>query len=221
MIKKKKARIIIKIVLSVIYLLVAATLVYVSYRMFVDDNKDYRWRDVDSTKRYAYIKISQMSEAFAKVKGGNKQFHFVIEKEKNGNWHTYIIAISKKDLEKYQKLIDYTYEISDEKVEDIKVYGYPRKIKKAMKKLAIKNISNFVPVENEVVLTNDNFDKYLTNTYLDTTVPKSHETNYMIVTLLTMALILIILIIYTICDRVKLVDDVENVVSKENDTIEE
>ena len=221
MVKNKKTRIIIKIILSIIYLLVSATLVYTSYRMFVEDNKDYRWKDVDSTKRYSYIKISQMSEAFAKVKDGNKQFHFVIEKEKNGNWHTYIIAISKKDLNKYQKLIDYTYELTDEKPEDIKVYGYPRKIKKAMKKLAIKNITNFVPVENKVVLTEKNFDKYLTNTYLDTTIAKSHETNYMIVTLLTMALILIILIIYTIFDRVKLVDDVENAVNKENNTIEE
>ena len=119
-----------------------------------------------------------------------------------------MVAISKDDYNNYKSIIDYTYERTTEKPEAITIYGYPKKITDNIKELAIKNIVNFVPIENQIVLTNENFEEYLTNTYLDTTIPKTHKTNYIIVLLLTLALILFILIIFTIFDRDRIVDEV-------------
>ena len=49
-----------------------------------------------------------------------------------------------------------------------------------LKQLAIKNIKNFVPAENEVVITKDNFNTYLTNSYLDTTIPQRDEFSFIL-----------------------------------------
>ncbi len=160
-----------------------------------------------------------MSEAFA-VTNDNKQIHFVIEQDETLEWHTYLIAIKKEDYNNYKNIIDYTYERVLEKPEPITVYGYPKKITANIKELAIKNIGNFVPIENKVVLTNDNFEEYLTNTYLDTTIPKTHKTNYIIVALLTLGLIIFILIIFTIFDKDRIVDEVEEIIEKENNKLQ-
>lgn len=190
-----------KILLCILYLFVIGVLVYSAYSIFKDEDKIVSWKDVEKTSQYAYIEITQMSEAFAQI--NNKQIHFVMEKESTGAWHTYLIAINKDDYNKYKDIIDFTYERTKKSPKTIKVYGYPRKIPTSIKKLAIKNITNFVPIENQVVINEKNFDKYLTNTYLDTTIEKTHTFNYYVLILLIMSFIIFIVIIYTIVEKDK------------------
>lgn len=190
-----------KILLCILYLFVIGVLVYSAYSIFKDEDKIVSWKDVETTSQYAYIEITQMSEAFAQI--DNKQIHFVMEKESTGAWHTYLIAINKDDYNKYKDIIDFTYERTKKSPKTIKAYGYPRKIPTSIKKLAIKNITNFVPIENQVVINEKNFDKYLTNTYLDTTVEKTHTFNYYVLILLIMSFIIFIVIIYTIVEKDK------------------
>lgn len=211
----KKFRPIIKLFLCLIYFIIICILVFVSFRLFQKDQRIVNWNEVSSTDEYSYLNISQMSEAFA-VTDDNKQIHFVIVQDETLEWHTYLIAIRKEDYNNYKSIIDYTYERTKDKPDNIVVYGYPKKITKKIKKLAIKNIINFVPIENKTILTNDNFEDYMTNTYLDTTIPKTHKTNYIIVSLLVLALILFILIIFTIFDKDRIVDEVEEILEKEN-----
>ncbi len=214
----RKFRPIIKLFLCLIYFAIICILVFVSFRLFQKDQRIVSWNEVSSTDEYSYLKISQMSEAFA-VTDDNKQIHFVIVQDETLEWHTYLIAIRKEDYNNYKSIIDYSYERTNDKPEDITVYGYPKKITKNIKELAIKNIVNFVPIENKTVITADNFEEYMTNTYLDTTIPKTHKTNYIIVSLLVLALILFILIIFTIFDKDRIVDEVEVIVEKGNDKL--
>lgn len=214
----KRFRPIIKLLLCLFYVIIITILVLVSFKLFKKDQEIVNWSDVTSTDEYSYIKVTQMSEAFA-VTNDNKEIHFVIEQDETLEWHTYLVAISKDDYNNYKSIIDYTYERTTEKPKAITIYGYPKKITDNIKELAIKNIVNFVPIENQIVLTNENFEEYLTNTYLDTTIPKTHKTNYIIVLLLTLALILFILIIFTIFDRNRIVDEVEEIIEKENDKL--
>lgn len=213
--KKKRFRLVVKTILCLIYLLISSILVFCAFRLYINDKKIVKWSDVVTTKQYSYIEISQMSETFAVVKDEKKQIHFVIEQEKEGSWHTYLIAIKSSDYKKYKGIIDYTYERTDKKPITFKVYGYPIKISNNIKKLAIKNIKNFVPIENQITLTNKNFEKYITDTYLDTTIAKKHDTNYIIIVLLLMSFVLLVLIIFTIFDKDKIVDEVDNILEKE------
>ena len=196
-----RGRILIKLVLSIIYISIIGILVYSSYELFKEDRKIIEWKDVEKTNQYTYLEFDQMSEAFAKV--GNKQIHFVRQKEDSGAWHTYLIAINKSDYEKYKPVIDYTYKRTETVPDPITVYGYPTEISDEVKQIAIKNIDKFVPVENEIVITDKNFDEYLTNTYLDTTIPKQETTDYYIVVLLTVAFIIFIILIYTLFEKDK------------------
>lgn len=213
--KKGKLRLLIKTILSLIYVLIIYILCLVSFQLYKQDQKVVTWKDVEKTSQYSYIEISEMSEAFAEIKGEEKTVHFVIEKEDTGAWHTYLIAIKKDDYEKYKQLIDHTYERTEEVVDTIKVYGYPVLIPKDIKNLAIKNIGNFVPIENEIVIDQNNFEQYMTNTYLDTTKEITHQFNNFILVLLLMALVLIILLIFTIFDKDKIVDEVDEIIEKE------
>ena len=213
--KRGHLRLGIKITISLIYILIIGILCYVSFKLYDQDQKIVKWKDVDKTSQYSYIEISEMSEAFAEIKNENKTVHFVIEQENTGAWHTYLIAINKNDYNKYKKIIDYTYERTEEAPEKIKVYGYPILIPNDIKKLAIKNISNFVPVENQIVLDDKNFEEYMTNTYLDTTKKEEHRFNNFILILLLMALAIVILLIFTIFDKDKIVDEVDEIIEKE------
>lgn len=213
--KKKKIRLLIKLLLCFIYLFIICILCFASFKIFQEEEKIVPWSEVQKTNQYSYLEIFEMSEAFAELPKENKQIHFVMEKEETGEWHTYLIAIKKEDYPKYKAIIDYTYERGDIAPSKIKVYGYPIEINNNIKELAIKNITNFVPIENEVILTNENFENYLTNTYLDTTLQKTHEFNYFVLTLLLVALALFILLIFTIFDKDKLVDEVDNIIEKD------
>ena len=98
-----------------------------------------------------------------------------------------------------------------------KVYGYPVIANDKLKALAIKNIKNFVPAENEVVVTEDNYETYLSNSYLDTTKKKKEQFSILLFLTLLLILIVFMLLIATIFNKDKIVDKVDNKIDKEID----
>ena len=192
-------KVIMKLVLTIIYIFIIVILGYSSFKLFTESRKTVEWKDVEKTNQYTCLTFDQMSEAFAKM--GDKQIHFVREKESSGVWHTYLIAIKTSEYEKYKPNIDYTYKRTETVPNSITVYGYPVEISNEIKELAIKNITKFVPIENKIKIDNNNFDQYLTNTYLDTTMEKQEELNYYVIALLLIALVIFMVLIYTIFEK--------------------
>lgn len=201
--EKMEKKLTIKLILCIVYLIVITILFVCSYQLFQEKYNANPWGEVESVEEYSYIKISKMSEKFAYYEEENIGIHFVIEKEDTGIWHTYLIAIDESEYDKYKKIIDYTYERTKEEPKPLKVYGYPELINKDLKALAIKNIVNFVPADNEVTITEENFETYLTNSYLDTTKEKKDYFSNILFTTLILLFIMIALFIFTIFDRNK------------------
>lgn len=195
----------IKMLLCIAYLIVITILFICSYKLFQEKYNAKPWGEVESVEEYSYINISRMSEKFAYYEEERLGIHFVIEKEETGVWHTYLIGINEEDYEKYKDIIDYTYERTKEEPTPIKVYGYPVIIKEDLKQLAIKNIENFVPAENEVTITEENFETYLTNSYLDTTKEKNDYFSAILFITLILLFIMIGLFIFTLFDKDKFI----------------
>lgn len=198
-------RLIFKGFVCLAYLIVITILVVCIYQLYHEKKEILPWSQVETVDDYSYITISKMSEKFAYYEKSNKEIHFVIEEEDTGLWHTYLVAIDANDYDKYKDIIDYTYERTTEVPKPIKVYGYPVVIDDELKQLAIKNITNFVPAENEVVITKDNFNTYLTNSYLDTTIPQRDEFSFILCIVIVILVIVVFLFIITIFDKDKVV----------------
>lgn len=205
-------RIAIKILLCSVYLVVITILSVCSYKIYKEKQNIKPWSEVSSANEYSYIEVSKMSEKFAYFSTSKKSIHFVIEQEETGAWYTYLIAIKESDYSKFKNIIDYTYERTNKKPNPIKVYGYPIVINDELKKLAIDNIVNFLPVENEVIITEDNFNDYLTNSYLDTTIKREDNFNGLLFISLLMLFIMIALFFITIFDKDKSVHDIDEFV---------
>ena len=188
----------IKMFMCLVYLIIITILFVCSYRIFEQKKNIVSWSNVETVEDYTYITINKMSEKFAYYQDTNIGIHFVIEKEDTGLWHTYLIAINENDYNKYKAIIDYTYERTTEIPEPIKVYGYPVITNNELKNLAIKNIKNFVPAENEVQITTENYDAYLTNSYLDTTRSKEDKFNGILFVSLLLLLIVIMKVLLDI-----------------------
>lgn len=203
--KKKEKKIIFKLALCSFYLIVMTILFVCAYQLYHQEQEIVPWEEAESVEDYAYINVSKMSETFAYYTDTKtnvkKQIHFVIEQENTGLWHTYLIAIDEKDYNKYKDIIDYTYERTDQVPNAIQVYGYPVIIDEELKKTAIANIKNFVPAENEVTITEENFEQYLTNSYLDTTIEQRDDFNIPLFLVLMIMLAMFFLMIYTIFDK--------------------
>ena len=211
---KKEKRLAIKLFISLIYLIVITMLFVGSFYLFREKKKTYPFREVETVDKYSYIDIDKMSEKFAFYESTNVGLHFVIETEDTGLWRTYIIAINEEDYDKYKKMIDYTYERTEEVPEKIRVYGYPVVIDGEIKDLVIKNIPNFVPKENEVVITEKNYEQYLTNSYLDTTKEQKNEFSIILCISLFLLLAIIVLFFMTLFDKDKLVNTIDERTSK-------
>lgn len=203
--KLYEKRLIFKTFICLIYLIVITILVVCVYQLYHEKEKILPWSSADSVEDYTYITISKMSEKFAYYENLKKEIHFVIEEEDTGQWHTYLVAIDEDDYSKYKDIIDYTYERTTEVPEPVKVYGYPVVIDDELKQLAIQNITNFVPAENEVVITNDNFNTYLTNSYLDTTLPRQEKFSFALFLVIVILIIVVLMFILTILDQDKVV----------------
>ena len=215
--KTSEKKFIIKLIMCLVYLIVIAILFTCSYQIFEQKNQIKPWSDVNNVEDYSYITIYKMSEKFAYYKEANIGIHFVIEKESTGQWHTYLIAIDEEEYEEYKSIIDYTYERTTKEPTPKKVYGYPTITSAELRDLAIKNIENFLPADNEIVITEDNYEAYLTNSYLDTTRGREDHFNIMLFTLLLLMFILIALLIATILGRDRIVDKVDKQLDEEID----
>lgn len=215
--KAKENKIAIKMVLSLVYLAIITILFICAYKIFEEKRNIIPWSEVETVEDYTYIEVSKMSEKFAYFSDTNIGLHFVIETEDTGLWHTYIIAIDEDDYDSYKNIIDYTYERIDRVPNPKKVYGYPVITTDEIKELAIKNIPNFVPAENEVVISKDNYDAYLTNSYLDTTRGKKDNFNILLFVTLLLIVILIIILFATLIGKDKIVDKIDNKLDKEID----
>ena len=212
--KVKENRLAIKMFLCSLYLIVITILLVCSYKLYKEKDNIKSFQEVESIEDYTYIDVYKMSEKFAYFKDKNVGIHFVIEKENTGRWHTYLIAINEDRISDFKDIIDYTYEKTERIPDPVRVYGYPKMTKDKMKELAIKNIKSFIPKENEVNITKDNFDTYLTNTYLDTTMEKEDSFSFILFITLLLLLVVIVLFVLTVIDRDKIVDDVEKELKK-------
>lgn len=206
----RENRLAIKLLVCSVYLIVITILFVCSYKLFQQKNEIIPWGQVENIDEYSYIEVSKMSEKFAYYEKENIGIHFVIEKEDTGQWHTYLIAIKEDEYDKYKQIIDYTYERTKEVPEPIKVYGYPVIIDDNLKNMAIKNIINFVPAENEITITTENFSSYLTNSYLDTTKPQKDKFSIVLCITLFLLLTMLSLLIFTIFDKDKIVDNIDD-----------
>lgn len=204
----------IKILLCSVYLIVITVLSVCSYKIYKEKQNIKSWSEVSNADEYAYIEVSKMSEKFAYYSTNKKSIHFVIEQEETGAWHTYLIAIKDSDYAKFKDIIDYTYERTNKKPNAIKVYGYPVVITDELKQMAIENIVNFLPVENEVVITNDNFNDYLTNSYLDTTIAREDNFNTILFVTLLVLFIIIVLFFITIFDKDKITYNIDEFIGE-------
>lgn len=195
----------IRLLLFIVLIIVITILGYCSYKLFLGKKAIIPYKEVKSTEEYAYIKISKMSEKFAYYSDSKKEMHFVIEEDKSGLWHTYIIAIKDTDYNKYKAIIDYSYDRTKIVPKSIKVYGYAVNISDRLKDLAINNIKAFVSKDNTVEINNINFNKYLTNSYLDTTMKQKDPFDAVICTLLFILVIIIFLLIILIVTTIKFI----------------
>ena len=215
--KKKKTdekRLIIKFLACIVYLIVITILFVCSYKLYQEKDNITPWQEVESVEQYSYIDISKMSEKFAYYEELNIGIHFVIETEETGEWRTYLIAINESDYDRYKDIIDYSYDRIKEEPEPVRVYGYPVIITDDLKQMAIKNIGNFLPKENKIKITEENFEEYLTNSYLDTTQSRKEYFNLVLFATLILLFIMIFLLFFTIFDRDKIVNNLEEIVDE-------
>ena len=212
--ERKEQKLVIKLFLSLLYFIIIGILIITSYSLYQNNNKIESFNKVKNTSEYSKINISEMSDKIAYYKDKNIGIHYVIEYEDTGKWHTYLVAINEKDISKYQSIIDYTYKKTNNIPEAITVYGYPVLINDELKKIAIKHINDFIPESNEVVITEANFNDYLTNTYLDTTKERTNSFDFTLFLLLLLTIFMIFLMIYTLCNNTKLVKSIDRYIER-------
>lgn len=215
--KKKidEKRLFIKLIMCITYLIVITILSVCIYKLYSEETNIIPWDKVESTDEYTYIKISKMSEKFAFYEEKNLGIHFVIQKEETGQWHTYLVAINEDDYNKYKKIIDYSYDRIKEEPKPITVYGYPVVISQELKELSIKNVANFIPAENEIVINDDNYETYLTNSYLDTTQSHIDELSPALFVTVLLLVTVIILLIATIFNKDRIVDGLNKKIERD------
>lgn len=207
-------RLTIKFLLCIVYFIVITLLLTCSYKLKETKKEIPYWDSVESVNDYTYLEITKMSEKFAYSENENIGFHFVTEEKETGEWHTYVIAIDEDEYDKYKEVIDYAYDRTKNVPEKIKVYGYPSIMSDDLKELIVKNIKNFLPKENEVQITKDNVEKYMTNSYLDTTKEQEVEQNDLVYITYALIGVMAVLVVLTIFDRDKIVNKVEETVDQ-------
>lgn len=209
--KRNGYRTLIKLVVCVIHIVVIMILGFCSFRVYKSGDKPIHLSNVEKDTQYSYLDVFEMSKKITNI-GKDKQLHFVIEKTENDKWYTYLVAIEKKDENKFKDMIAYTEQETDKVPEKIRLYGYPVKINDEIKKETIKKSSDFLGSSKEKSnLSSENFEQYLTSYYLDSTVAQHHEFNYIMLILALMIVVLLITLILVIFDRDKLVDEVDKI----------
>lgn len=201
--KTNEKKIFLKLLKLSIYLIIITILSVFANYLYVKQNTSVSFQDVENTKDYSYIDIYKMSEKFAYNEEKNIGIHFIIDKEDTGLWHTYLIAINESDYNNYKEIIDYTYNRIDKIPKSIRVYGYPVLVNDELKEMAIKNIEKFIPAQNETKITKENYENYLTNSYLDTTKSINRNINFIFILIIILLFSFIGLFILTIFEKEK------------------
>lgn len=205
---EKDRKISIKLLLSILYLIIIFILFVSAFSIYKDEHKVINFNNVKTTEDYSYIKIDKLSSKFAYYSDEKIGMYFAKAKENTGTWHAYIVAISDKDIDKYKFLME------KDNVKEKKLYGYPILINDELKTIALNHINDFLPVENEVKITKDNFTNYLTNCYLDTTTKYNNPFSYSLLFVLLILLTVIFLMIYTIFDDNEIVKSINKRINK-------
>lgn len=207
-------RLAIKLILCTVYLFIITILLVGAYQMFIQRKVILPMDEVKSQEEYSYIEISRMSEKFAYYENENIGLHFVIEEKDTGEWHTYVIAIDEAKYNDYKDIIDYSYERTDQEPAHKVVYGYPSIMTDDLKGMILHNIKNFLPADSGIEITQDNIEDYLTNSYLDTTKEKKEYFDILLFSTLLLLFIMVSLLIFTIFDRDKIVNNIDEVTNK-------
>ena len=202
------------ILVAVIYLMITTILFVFGYKSYKDNNTAKKFQEAKSTEEYSYIEVSKMSEKFAYSEKSNVGIHFVVEKEDTGIWHTYLVAINENDIDNYRDLIAYAKGELKTIPSSIKMYGYPVKINDEIKQMAINNIDSFLPASNEVKITNENYEKYLTNCYLDATIHHQEKISALLIFIGALLIVLICSLILIVLDKDIIVDKIEKSLKK-------
>lgn len=197
----KTSKLILKLLLSIVYIGIMVILMVGCYYLYKEKQKITPWSEAENVEEYSYLDISKMSEKFAFDEENNVGIHFAIEIEKTGVWHTYLVAINENEYEDYKAIIDYTYGRTTKVPDKKRVYGYPVIIDEETKDLAIKNINSFLPKDNQVEINKDNYETYLTNSFLDTTKERKSEFNILLCTCMVLILVVALLLIMTLIDK--------------------
>ena len=203
---KNNRRLGIRLLVAVIYLMITTILFVFGYKSYKDNNTAKKFQEAKSTEEYSYIEVSKMSEKFA--------YSVVVEKEDTGIWHTYLVAINENDIDNYRDLIAYAKGELKTIPSSIKMYGYPVKINDEIKQMAINNIDSFLPASNEVKITNDNYEKYLTNCYLDATIHHQEKISALLIFIGALLIVLICSLILIVLDKDIIVDKIEKSLKK-------
>ena len=201
--KKRGLSIFLKIIMCLVYLVIIGALLTCAYTLYNQKQIMVPWHKIKTTDDYTYMSIIKMSEKFASYEEQNIGFHYVVEKDKEDTWNTYVIAINEKDYNKYKAMIDYTYERVEREPDPIKLYGYPVKIDEDIKNSILKSIANFIPADSEIKITEENWEENLTSYYLNTTKEKKVIFSIPLFISLLSAAIMIILLFLTIIDKGK------------------
>lgn len=207
-------RFIIKLFLCAVYIVLITILLVSSFNLFLDSKQVLPLDSVESTDQYCYVNINKMSEKFAYYENKNIGLHFVIQEEDTGEWHTYVIAIDEDKINDYKSIIDYSSGNNNVEPKTITAYGYPTIMDDELKEIVIKNIKNFIPENSGVEITKDNIEKYLTNSYLDTTKEKIDSFNTILFIRLLSLFIVIALFLFTIFDKDRIVDNIDDTVKR-------
>lgn len=182
---KKKLKLKKRVLYQLIFSIIICILFFSSYFIYTKSRKIAYYSNKNNS--YSYLEIEEMSDRFADL--GDKELHFVRAKKK-----IYVIAISKQKTKKYQNIINYTYG-KTKKGKTMKVYGYPLKKNNKIKKLEMKYINYFLPYEERININNHNYNQYLFNTYLDTTINPLYQFNYIVFLLLLLFVIVLFIFI--------------------------
>ena len=75
---------------------------------------------------------------------------------------------------------------------------------------ALDKLADDIPAENEVQITSENYDDYLTNSYLDTTLSQKEEFSLPLTITYILLIIIVILLIITVFDKGKIIEQVEH-----------
>ncbi len=182
---KLKKSILYRFTFSIIFLIIICILFFSSYFIYTKSRKIAYY--TSKNKDYSYLEIVEMSDSFADI--GNKELHFVRD-----NKNIYVVAISKKEIKGYQNVMNYTYGKTKER-KTMKIYGYPISKNNQIKKLEMKYINYFLPYEERININYHNYNQYLFDTYLDTTINPLYQFNYIVFLLLLLFAILLFIFI--------------------------